>query len=71
MTHTEDKKKLGSKIRTRRLQRLHTLQTLADEVGKAKSFIWRIEKGHDAPSVFLLRDIAKVLKISVDKLLSE
>lgn len=60
---------LGENIRKKRLEYDIEQQELAKRVNVTKSFICRIEKGRQIPSVKMLNKIADVLHCSIDELL--
>jgi len=62
---------LGKNIRTTRRAKDITLKVLGEKAGASQSYLCDIEKGRKTPNVFLVQDIAKVLKTTVDKLLSK
>lgn len=62
----------GEKLRAQRLKRGHTLESLAEEVGSTKAYIWQLENKRPArPSADLLLKIARVLDVSPDFLIDD
>lgn len=60
---------LGENIRRKRLEYDLEQQELAGRLNVNKSFICRIEKGQQIPSVKMLNKIADILHCSIDELL--
>lgn len=64
-------KTLGFNIKVERLRKRLTQFTLAELTNVSESTISLLERGLQTPSVFLVYDIARVLNISIEKLLKE
>jgi transcriptional regulator with XRE-family HTH domain len=62
-------KQIGENIKKIREQRGTTQEELADKVGVHVSYISRIERGVVNPSVEVLENIAKALKVKSSKIL--
>ncbi len=62
---------LGRNINTRRKSAKFTLKSLGHSCNITPTYLCDIEKGRKTPNVFLVADIAKALKTTVDKLLSK
>lgn len=61
---------LGQRIAKAREEKELTQIDLAGKVGVTAAMISMIESGYKVPGVFTLREIAKVLEVSVDSLLA-
>jgi transcriptional regulator with XRE-family HTH domain len=61
---------LGRQLHIARTNKGLTMVELAEKVGVTQPMISRFEKGTKKPGVELLRDIADVLEVSIDYLLS-
>ena len=59
---------LPENLRRIRKSRSMTQTELAERVGVLQKDISRYERGQHAPSIQMLKDIAKVLNVSIDKL---
>lgn len=63
---------LAVKLKKLRIARGKSLQELADDVGSSKAHIWDLETGRSKnPSIDLLTNLAKALKVSVANLVGE
>lgn len=63
---------LAVKLKKLRIARGKSLQELADDVGSSKAHIWDLETGRSKnPSIDLLTNLAKALKVSVADLVGE
>ena len=62
---------LGSNIKAERNRRHLSQFQLAEKVNVSESTISLIERGLQTPSVFLVFDISKVLKIDINELLRD
>lgn len=63
---------LGSKIKTLRNEKGHTLEQLADLTDSSKSYIWELEnKNPPRPSAEKLSRIAKELGVTIGYLIGE
>ena len=60
---------LADNIRAERNRKNISQAALAEKVNASESTISLIERGKQAPSVFLVIDIAKVLNIDINELL--
>lgn len=60
----------GQNVRRVRLEKGMTLETLADEVGLAYSYIGQIERGQRNPTLDVVERIAGVLKVKPLSLLA-
>lgn len=60
---------LGQKIAQAREKKGITQTELAEKVGVSSVFICRVESGYKVPGVFVLKEIAKTLDVTVDSLL--
>lgn len=65
----DDKKRLGYKLIHMRTLKNMTQAQLAESVGMARENYARYEAGKVEPRAFVLRDICKVLNVSVDYML--
>jgi DNA-binding XRE family transcriptional regulator len=61
---------LGSRIRQARLDRGISTKAFALRAGIDRSFLWKIESGRQCPGLASLLAIARVLGVTIDKLLS-
>lgn len=62
---------VGNNLRTYRMMRNMTQEELAEKVGVSISFCANIERGKKGVSMFILRDFADALDITVNHLLYE
>lgn len=63
---------LAEKLKKLRIARGKSLQELADDVESSKAHIWDLETGRSKnPSIDLLKNLAKALKVSVADLVGE
>ena len=70
LTKTQEKelKKLGEKVRSIRDAKGLTLEQVAQEIGKDRQSIHRLEKGDFNPSYIYLMDVCKGLGIALAEL---
>lgn len=61
-------KKLGKKIKKRRIELGYTQQELADKIGKGLNFVGKIEVAFSKPSFDTIIDIANALNIKLQDL---
>ena len=63
---------LAAKLKKLRIARGKSLQELAGDVGSSKAHIWDLETGQSKnPSMDLLANLAKALKVSIGDLVGE
>lgn len=63
---------LGKRIRKLREQNDLTLESLANQIGSAKSYVWKLEnRTPESPSANKLKQIASVFGMSLAELLEE
>ncbi|RCW50701.1 MULTISPECIES: helix-turn-helix domain-containing protein [unclassified Halanaerobium] len=60
-----ENKRLGQKIRKKRLARGLSLAQLADMISKTSSYLSQVERGLAEPSITALREIAKALDVPI------
>ena len=65
---TLDMKKLGRRIQLLRIARRLSQEALAEKAGLSRGYLARVETGRHEPSLSMLDKLAKVLKVSVAKL---
>lgn len=56
---------LGSKIRSKRVEKGMNLKDLADAIGKTSSFLSQVERGLAEPSITSLRKISEALDVPI------
>lgn len=62
----------GEKLRARRIEKGHTLESLANAVDSTKAYVWQLENKKPAkPSGALLIRLANVLDISAEYLIDD
>ncbi len=71
MSNEQLLKILGQNIRKYRQAKKYTQEQMAERIGISTTFYANLERGTKGVSIFVLRRIADVLKISVDSLLYE
>ncbi|MCR4436198.1 MAG: helix-turn-helix transcriptional regulator [Clostridiales bacterium] len=59
---------IGVQIKNARVQMKMTQTELAKQIGKSPQFICDIEAGRKLPSISTLSMLAKILKLSLDKI---
>lgn len=69
MNKERELKKLGAHIRQIRNEKGLTIEELASKSDKSYQVLQRLETGKENPSMFLLYEVAKGLKITVEELL--
>ena len=60
---------MGSKIKAERRRLNLTLESLSEQVGISRNYLWEIEAGHKAPALNTLFNLGVTLNISIDYLL--
>jgi DNA-binding XRE family transcriptional regulator len=60
---------IGKRLRTLRMARGWSLDTLAAKVGMSKTGLWQIEKGRSEPMARTLVSLANALNVTIDYLL--
>ena len=60
---------IGNNIRVARKAKNLSQEELAFKINSARNFIWCIERGEKAPTVYVLYKIAAVLNVPIDNLL--
>lgn len=64
-----DSKKIGNLIYQLRKDKQMTQKQIADEMNISDKTISKWERGQGCPDIFLLRELAQILQVSVDQLL--
>ncbi len=65
MENRELQQEIGKRIKRLRLNSGMTLEVLADKVGLSASYLSRIERGRNSPSLNVLVKLTKVMNVSV------
>jgi transcriptional regulator with XRE-family HTH domain len=65
-----ERERLGALIRARRREEELTLKDMAEELGISLMTLQRIEKGQTPPSFFTVVNIARILGLSIEELMS-
>ena len=60
---------MGSKIKSERKRLNLTLETLSEQVGISRNYLWDIEAGRKAPALNTLFNLGVTLNVSIDYLL--
>ena len=69
MDNVDDKRSLGSRIRSAREKRGISQRQLALMTGTSRSYLWKIEKGTADVGIDVLIRIARALDVRVDELI--
>ena len=60
---------MGSKIKAERKRLNLTLETLSEQIGISRNYLWEIEAGRKAPALNTLFNLGVTLNVSIDYLL--
>jgi len=60
---------MGSKIKAERKRLKLTLETLSEQIGISRNYLWEIEAGRKAPALNTLFNLGITLNVSIDYLL--
>ena len=60
---------MGSKIKAERKRLNLTLETLSEQIGISRNYLWEIEAGRKSPALNTLFNLGVTLNVSIDYLL--